>query len=887
MVLSVLLSMIGLSAIGVGSHVLAQPSGQTLRQGSGQIWSDPVNLSHSGAASEPVVAASPDGTLQVFWWDQLDGLTTAHWDGEAWGAAVASPIYVVEEVEGKLTPVPIETMPLLTPDAGGWVHAFWLGKPDEKTGARSLMHSQLAIGDTAWSTPDVVAPSALICYLKADFAGTLHLAYVRPQHSDASPAGVYYTRSTDGGRRWSAPQVLYRSMYFRLLSLEEAQLYIASDGEGEVYVTWDDPRLETVFYVRSIDDGLTWGESHAVGNLEEGAKRAYVVYRQEGDPLLLWQAIQATGSCALYQQRANDGGETQRVLEELGKCPETIKFLHTANGQVLLVMSSGGGDLTLVAWDDAADRWSEPKWLSLSFEDPVLERRVYLGSLNATLAGDALAMVGQGQDGDVWFLESQVSALEWAYAPPSPWSEPVDLSSDDGLPGLPTLATDADGQVHVLWSEAIGEDVLGKGLYYAGYNGTRWTQPVEVLRSSEGKAEQPALVAVGNRLHALWSGGRSGKIFYSRAYIQDAYTPGGWSEPQSLPAPGDVGSSPAIVADLVGTLHAVYAVELNEGRGIYYTRSDDGGETWSRVQVVFDAAAAGWAMVDHPSLAVDERETLHVAWVRMPLPGDGQPEGIYYAHSGDSESLRPDSGQAWSEPVQIAEGAYDWPCAVAAPTGQVHLVWGEASGSLSWIHQRSVDGGAGWTRSERVGRFTGVRGPVGLVGNGAGMLHLVGVGQDDAGEPALLHTVWADGRWGDLETLRLTAGARGEPGVAVALRSALGRLDVVFRVEAEGEEGETQVNVHYTGRPVPVVETIPTPVSTPRPTTIPTPRPTPTATPIPQLEVNTVAPSPVPSSVSLGPMTLPFASLGGLLLSVLIVVTAGILALRSPWTRRR
>jgi hypothetical protein len=847
------------------------------------------------------VVAGPDGTLQVFWWDQLDGLTTARWDGEVWSAAVASPIRIYQQVGEALTSVPIEVMPTLTADADGRAHAFWLGEPDRVTGARPLMHSRLAIGGTTWSAPAAVTQSALVWHLEADPTGTLHLAYVRPQHSAASPAGVYYTRSVDGGVTWSVLQVLYSSMYFRLLSPEEAHVHVAAGGEEQVYVTWDDPRLETAFCALSTDGGLTWEEPWAVGDPEEGAKRAHVVVGQEGRALLLWEAIRAAAPCSFYQQYADDGGPPQRILEELARCPEEVGFLRAATGQVLLVTSDSGGDLTLAARNGAAAQWSEPKLLGFSFEDPELDRQVYLVSLRATLAGEALAVVGQGQDGDVWFLESQVNALEWAFAPPSPWSESVELSQSEGLPGLPAVATDAEGRVHVLWSEATGEGLPGEGLQYAGYSGARWTQPAEVLRSPEGKAEQPALVAVGDRVHAVWSGGRNGEILYSRTYVRDAYAPSGWSETQPLPAPGDVGSEPVIVADLTGTLHVVYAVPLNEGRGIYYTQSDDGGETWSEAQVIFDAAAAGWAMVDHPSLAVDEQGTLHVAWVRAPLPGSGLPEGVYYARSGaggealrlrtprprSGQALRQDSGQAWSEPVQVADGAYDWPRVAATPTGQVHLLWGEAQGGFGWTHQWSVDGGAGWTRPERAGRFLGVPGPVELVADGAGTLHLVGVGEDDAGEPALLYTTWADERWGELETFRLAPGTGGEPGVAVALRSALGRLDVTFRGEAEGEESEAQVDVFYASRPVPEVEVTPVPAFTPQPTTAPTPGSAPAPTPTPRPAVNPVAPSSAPPSLSLGPVNLPLVSLGGLFLVALVVVVVGVLALRPLWAGRR
>ena len=43
-----------------------------------------------------------------------------------------------------------------------------------------------------------------------------------------------------------------------------------------------------------------------------------------------------------------------------------------------------------------------------------------------------------------------------------------------------------------------------------------------------------------------------------------------------------------------GELLVVYAIPLNEPRGVYMVRSADLGATWSRPVRVFDGAAAGW-----------------------------------------------------------------------------------------------------------------------------------------------------------------------------------------------------------------------------------------------------------------------------------------------------
>ena len=63
------------------------------------VWGEPVNLSRSGAATLPQIAAAPDGTLQAFWWDQFDGLMTTISDGAifaggAWSEPALAPILV-------------------------------------------------------------------------------------------------------------------------------------------------------------------------------------------------------------------------------------------------------------------------------------------------------------------------------------------------------------------------------------------------------------------------------------------------------------------------------------------------------------------------------------------------------------------------------------------------------------------------------------------------------------------------------------------------------------------------------------------------------------------------------------------------------------------------
>jgi hypothetical protein len=898
----VLLMLVAL--LGMGSGALAQTEDD--------VWGEPVNVSRSGAAEQPQIVAAPDGGAQAFWWDRFDGLMSARYDGETWSTPAPAPIIFTEVVTkaqvAELVYTPLDMMPAIVGDGRGWAYAFWIGEEDEETGGTPLMVSQKPLGSNDWSEPDVLAESASVFEVAAVPSGGLTLVYVRLLSSGAFPAGLYVKRSFGGGGGWGAPALVQASFYLRLLTPETAHLRLADVGDGTVHLAWDDPQLDQAFYARSDDGGTTWSAPEPLGDPEERSSHPHILPLADGGMLRLWETA-GMGGCALYQQRLEagktPGGETpggeassgvspawtapERVLDGASQCPQGER-VWLADGGLLWLWGQGSGSLTLAGWDAEGERWSEPQSFSFRFEDPETERWIGLDGLQGALVEDTLIVAGvDPAGGEVWALAGQVDASALAFAPPSPWSGPVALPLEEGWPGLPAAAADAEGRVHVLWSASAAEGLPGAALYYARFESAagsagegRWTQPTQVWAAPEGeKVAQPALLAVGERLHAVWSGGPGGRVFYSWAYARDAYAADGWSEPLPLPAPSEVGSAPAIVADPLGTLHVVYAVPVNEARGIYYTRSDDGGETWSEAAAVFDAEWAGWPTVDRPALAVDERGGLHVAWLDGSPGGPFSPQAVYYARSRDE-------GRSWSEPQELAVGGCDWPVLAATFTGQVHLLWSEVGASPTWLYRWSADGGETWAASQAVRGFGGIAGPVGLISDGAGVLHLIGLGQDDGGlaaprRAALRYTTWTGEGWDTGEDVRL--GERsGQPGAALALAPAAGDLWVIARGEAEAGTGGP-LGLLGAHRSIPPVEEFPVLELTPRPTATATPVPTPlpTVTPLPAVDAG--APEAGPPVLEVGPLSLPYVALGGL--AVAVVVVGGVVVARGLWLRRR
>ena len=463
-------------------------------------------------------------------------------------------------------------------------------------------------------------------------------------------------------------------------------------------------------------------------------------------------------------------------------------------------------------------------------------------------------------DGDIWVLQGKIDALEWAFAAPPPWSTQEVIFEGDGISGFPAITMDAEGNPHVLWSVEPAVDQPGTVLYYSHSDQGSWSRPTAVLGAAQGTAQAPALVFAEPFLHAVWSGGPTGTVFHSRAYPDDAYAASGWSVP-STPGKTAVGSAPAIAVDLLGRLHLVYAVPFNEDRGIYYTRTDDNGESWENAIQLFDAVAEDWSSVDHPSLTVDERGTVHVAWIRAPLPGYGLSQGVYYAHSMDR-------GETWTSAMLLADGAYDWPQVAATLTGQIVVAWKDLTRDIV-EYRSSSDYGLSWGYVSQIPGLQAVEGRVVQVQDRTGRLHITALDAQIGSSLTLHHIIYAEGQWSGLDSVELEGVYTPVAGAALSVDGKLGLVDVVGLGSRRGDDGLTP-SIWYMRRSI-ESQTVSEPDFTPVPTSTPTPGPTPLPTATPRPVVNPYPPQPSAPVLTLGPISLPMLAFGGIGIALLLV----------------
>jgi hypothetical protein len=470
-------------------------------------------------------------------------------------------------------------------------------------------------------------------------------------------------------------------------------------------------------------------------------------------------------------------------------------------------------------------------------------------------------MIGCDARGDVFVTHNALPLKDLLPALNQPWKQQGPVSGEQAVGAGVSVAQSGDG-LFAVWN--VAEDGAGRAptqMRFSVYGHNGWTSGVLIL-SAAGSAgvdgarpvsmDSPALAAHKDRLFLVWRGGESGRPFFSQAYVREAESRDGWSAPQPLPAPSDVGASPAIAVDpRNGALYVLYAVSYNEARGVYLVRSTDAGATWTQPVRVFDAAASRWVGVDSTRLAFDPVSgVLHAAFMKSGVAGAGR-RVLHYTRSTDG-------GARWSPAIEVADGELAAPRLIAARTGVVMLAWRETRPAIEapeapfalWT-AFSPDGGLNWSEARRPAGFETVSGEPALTAADSGQIFLGAIGMTAAADAQLLASEWRGSSWADTERAPLGQPAGVDNSVWMLVRPD-GSLNAMARIGAFQKTGDLVAELRPVSRQVKLAPALAAPTFTPAPReerpvlqNTPTPAPEPTLTPAP---VSTA----LPADTSLG-----------------------------------
>ncbi len=373
------------------------------------------------------------------------------------------------------------------------------------------------------------------------------------------------------------------------------------------------------------------------------------------------------------------------------------------------------------------------------------------------------------------------------------------LLDETGQPlssGFPVLATDPWGIVHAFWPQLPRQDDSQNGImYYSRWDGSSWSEPIDVLFMKGRPMRSPSVVAdETGRIHLAWTAGAQGPVWYSSAPAFQAGSAQAWSDPVQVSELNARGFGLAV--DSAGRCHVAFCTGGDQR--CYYSASSEEG-VWTSAVSLYAPCQYCVARV-----AMDGHGRIHTVFGSQSTGG----QEMYYARSEDG-------GQTWlAEELDHVDDRFgenygpSWGTVIASGEAQVHVVWFGAPAGQRW-HRWSNDGGKTWSAAEQISPdHRGLTLPVAAAFDSAGALHLVSMGwRDTAGRPSgAFHFVWQRGSWSEPQLI----GSRSDWDAEYsALTIKGGNLLVAAWTDKQGPKGSFQIWASTLKADAPAVEPLP------------------------------------------------------------------------------
>jgi hypothetical protein len=260
------------------------------------------------------------------------------------------------------------------------------------------------------------------------------------------------------------------------------------------------------------------------------------------------------------------------------------------------------------------------------------------------------------EDWDARFGETGVHYARWDG---TSWSPQVDIPGS-GYGGVPAMTVDRNDHVHVVWNKvAPDQPTLHGDIYYSRFDGTSWSEPID-LSNTSGKCYTPNIaIDDQNNLHVVWhyTGGYRTHPVYHTTWSEAM----GWATPSLLL--DSAGTSLPMAIEPSGKLHLAWDAESS----LFHSKFE--GTVLSSPVSIYAIQRTGTVHFDL-AIAVDSQGRVHVVWGQC---------GPTVTNNIADTSIHHSVGEAgmWSPAVKIKISTKEGgPPAIAIDSlDRVHLVW--------------------------------------------------------------------------------------------------------------------------------------------------------------------------------------------------------------------
>jgi Neuraminidase (sialidase) len=195
--------------------------------------------------------------------------------------------------------------------------------------------------------------------------------------------------------------------------------------------------------------------------------------------------------------------------------------------------------------------------------------------------------------------------------------------------------------------------------------------------SVQGRPACPTLAVRANeQIYVVYIDLNPREIFFTRS-LDGGDT---WSTPINLSNNSGNSVRPTIAVSPEGIIYVAWGDNTEGKYDVFLRSSSDTGNTWSPISNITTSLKSQDRL---PSIAVDAHGTLYVAWTHKTRDDEG---GVVTIEREVFLQYSQDGGQTWSAPYSVSRGPSQSsvmrPQLAIDPAGSLYVIWEEDSGNF-------------------------------------------------------------------------------------------------------------------------------------------------------------------------------------------------------------
>ncbi len=203
-----------------------------------------------------------------------------------------------------------------------------------------------------------------------------------------------------------------------------------------------------------------------------------------------------------------------------------------------------------------------------------------------------------------------------------------------GTGNAPAIASDSKNHLHVVFERRRSDKVIDIFYSESSDGAKTWTSPKDIADTPGNSSRPDIAVEKGGGIDVVWTDTTTGEttpdIYFSRS-IDGGKT---WTKALDVSNTPGASTEPAIATGPNNSIHLIWT-DTSKGKksqDIYYCCSTDGGKTWAK-DPLFPAVDISNTIgsSSQPAIAVGADGTVHSTWLDG-TPGESHPD-IYYAQN--------------------------------------------------------------------------------------------------------------------------------------------------------------------------------------------------------------------------------------------------------------